>query len=426
MAEGWKGERWRGIERPYSFEDVRLLRGSWPTECAIAKALSEKFWNLLKTRPYVFAAGALTGSQAVQMVDAGFEAIYVSGWQVAADANEAYSMYPDLGLYPSNSGPILVKRILKALRRADQIRALEGRSRPDYFVPLIADGEAGFGGPLHAFELVSAFLETGVASVHLEDQHPTERRCGHLGGKVLAPLGNFKRTLIAARLAADVLDVPMVLIARTDAEGASYITSDHDPVDSRYVYGERTPEGYFRFRGGLDAAIDRALEVAPLAEMIWFETKRPSLSDAKEFAKKVLSRYPDKMLAYNLSPSFNWRKSLTDEEIAAFQDELGRMGYKFQFITLAGFHALNASMFELARGLRQRAMPAYVELQEREFELERFGYRAAKHQTFVGTHYYDKLYDVITGGEASARALEGSTEVEQFVRESKRSSGPVR
>lgn len=410
----WKSERWHGIVRPYSIEDVELLRGAWPPHCVLAKSLSEKFWNLLKTRPYVLA-GALTGSQAVQMVDAGFEVIYVSGWQIAADANEAHSTYPDLGLYPSNSGPILVRRILRALRRADQIRALEGRSGPDYFVPLIADGEAGFGGPLHAFELVSGFIEAGVASVHLEDQHPTERRCGHLGGKVLAPLSNFKRVLVAARLAADVLDVPLVLIARTDAEGASYITSDHDPVDSRYVYGGRTPEGYFKFRGGLDAAVDRALELAPFAEMIWFETKRPSLEEAKEFAGKVLSRFPEKMLAYNLSPSFNWKKSLSDEEIAEFQDELGRMGYRFQFITLAGFHALNASMFELARELKRRNMPAYVALQEHEFDLERHGYRAAKHQTFVGVHYYDKVYDVITGGEGSARAMMGSTEAEQFV-----------
>ncbi|MCS7095219.1 MAG: isocitrate lyase [Thaumarchaeota archaeon] len=411
----WRGDRWRGIERPYSREDVELLRGSWPSDCVVARELSEKFWSLLKSRPYVFAIGALTGGQAIQMIDAGFEAIYVSGWQIAADANENHSMYPDLGLYPSNSGPTLVRRIIRALRRADQLRALEGRRGPDYFVPLIADGEAGFGGPLHVFELVSGFLEAGAASVHLEDQHPTERRCGHLGGKVLAPLSNFKRMLVAARLAADVLEVPMVLIARTDAEGASYITSDHDPVDSKYIYGERTPEGYFKFRGGLDAAIDRALEVAPLAELVWFETKRPSLDEAKEFAKKFLSRYPEKMLAYNLSPSFNWKKTLSDEEIAEFQSELGRMGYKFQFITLAGFHALNASMFELAKGLKRENMPAYVELQEHEFELERDGYRAAKHQSFVGVHYYDKLYDVITGGEASAKALAGSTESEQFV-----------
>ncbi|MEM1953950.1 MAG: isocitrate lyase [Nitrososphaerota archaeon] len=410
---GWKDERWKGIVREYTYEDVLRLRGTWPSQAVYSRLLSEKFWNALKTRPFVFAVGAMTGTQAIQMVDAGFEAIYVSGWQVAADANEVGMMYPDLGLYPSNSGPELVRRILRALRRADQIRHLEGRRGPDYFVPLVADCEAGFGGPLHAFEVVREMIEAGAASVHLEDQHHSERRCGHLGGKVLVPLDAFKRTLTAARLAADVMDVPLVIIARTDSLDASFITSDHDPIDSQFVTGGRTPEGYYRFTGGMDAAVARALEVAPYAELIWFETKRPSLEEAKEFARKVLSRFPEKMLAYNLSPSFNWTK-LDREQVAQFQRELAKLGYKFQFITLAGFHALNASMFELAKGLIEEGMLAYVRLQEREFELEKVGYRAARHQSFVGVQYYDLVYDLITGGRASAKALEGSTEKEQF------------
>jgi isocitrate lyase len=413
---GWKDERWKGITREYSYEDVLRLRGSWPSPAVYSRLLSEKLWRMLKSRPYVFAIGAMTGTQAIQMVDAGFEAIYVSGWQVAADANEAGMMYPDLGLYPSNSGPALVRRILRALWRADQIRNLENRKGPVYFVPLIADCEAGFGGPLHAFEVVREMIEAGAASVHLEDQHHSERRCGHLGGKVLVPLDAFKRTLVAARLAADVMDVPLVIIARTDSLDANFITSDHDPIDSQFVTGGRTPEGYYRFSGGMDAAVARALEVAPYAELIWFETKRPSLEEAKEFAQKVLSRYPEKMLAYNLSPSFNWKKHLEADQIAEFQQELARLGYKFQFITLAGFHALNASMFELAKGLVEEGMPAYVRLQEKEFELERVGYRAARHQSFVGVQYYDLVYDIVSGGRASAKALEGSTEKEQFTR----------
>ncbi|MDJ0269308.1 MAG: isocitrate lyase [Aigarchaeota archaeon] len=414
IEEEWRSERWRGIARPYTAEDVLRLRGSLKIEYTVARLGAEKFWRQLATMPYISAMGALTGNQAIQMVEAGLRAIYVSGWQVAADANAAGQMYPDLGLYPSNSVPILVKRIVQALQRADQIKHLNGGPRVDYFVPIVADGEAGFGGPLHAFELMKAMIEAGAAGVHFEDQSPSERRCGHLGGKVLVPTRSFVKILIAARLAADVLGVPTILIARTDALGAQYITSDVDARDRRFITGERTPEGYYVMRGGLEAAIARGLAYAPYADMIWFETSKPDLEEARRFAEAIRREHPNKMLAYNLSPSFNWRKNLDEETIAGFQQRLGEMGYKFQFITLAGFHSLNASMYELARGMAETGLPAYVKLQQHEFELEKTGYRAVKHQSFVGTGYYDEVLRIVLGEGADRAALCGSTEATQF------------
>ena len=416
LEESWKSKRWEGIVRRYSAVDVLRLRGSWSISYSVAEKGSEKFWRLLHSSPYIFALGALTGNQAVQMVQAGFKAVYVSGWQVAADMNAAGHTYPDLGLYPSNSVPLLVRRIVQALQRADQIQSLEGRGAVDYFVPVIADGEAGFGGPLHAFELMKAMIEAGAAAVHFEDQSPSERRCGHLGGKVLVPASRFISILSAARLASDVLGVPSIIIARTDALGASYITSDIDPVDSKYIRGERTPEGYYRVEGGIDLAIDRGLAYAPYAELIWFETSRPSLEEAKEYAAAIHNRYPHKLLAYNLSPSFNWRKMVDADTLVDFQRKLASYGYKYQFITLAGFHSLNSSIFHLARELHERGMPAYVELQDFERKLEKEGYKAFTHQSFAGVNYYDAVLTAVEGGKAATVAMEKSTEKEQFTK----------
>ncbi|MEM4297293.1 MAG: isocitrate lyase, partial [Nitrososphaerota archaeon] len=381
IEEKWRSKRWEGIVRKYTAEDVLRLRGTWPVRYITAEKASEKLWYMLHTTPYVFALGAVTGSQAVQMVEAGFKAIYVSGWQVAADMNVAGQTYPDLGLYPYNSVPLLVKRIVQALQRADQIQTLERKGRVDYFAPIIADGEAGFGGPLHAFELMKSMIEAGAAAVHLEDQSPGERRCGHLGSKVLVPTRRFISILSSARLAADVLGVPSIIIARTDAIGASHITGDGDPVDSKYIRGGKTSDGYYRIEAGLDMAIDRGLAYALYAELIWFETSKPSLEEAKRYAEAIHSKYPQKLLAYNLSPSFNWAKTVDSDTLVDFQRKLASYGYKYQFITLAGFHSLNTHIFQLARDLAERGMPAYAQLQRVEIELEKHGYRAFKHQS---------------------------------------------
>jgi isocitrate lyase len=415
LAERWRTDpRWRGIERPYTAEDVIRLRGSVRIEHTLARLGAERLWALLTRPGYVRALGAMTGGQAVQMVLAGLEAIYVSGWQVAADANLAGQTYPDQSLYPANSVPALVRRINQALLRADQIAWSEGKTTTGWLAPIVADAEAGFGGPLNAFELMKAMIEAGAAGVHFEDQLASEKKCGHLGGKVLVPTGQFVRTLVAARLAADVLDVPTVLVARTDADAATLLTADVDPRDRPFLTGERTPEGFFRVRCGVEAAIARARAYAPYADVLWCETSHPDLEEARAFAEGVHEAFPGKLLAYNCSPSFNWRRHLSPEEIASFQDELGRMGYRFQFVTLAGFHALNAGMFELARGYAAEGMAAYVRLQEREFALEAEGYTATRHQREVGTGYFDLVAQTVAGGEVSTLALEGSTEAEQF------------
>src|SRR6266550_8512661 len=406
--------RWRGITRPYSSTDVERVRGSLRIEHTLARRGAEKLWQLLQNEDYVAALGALTGNQAMQQVKAGLKAIYVSGWQVAADANLAGQMYPDQSLYPANSVPALVRRINQALQRADQIYHAEGNADIDWFAPIVADGEAGFGGPLNVFELTKAMIEAGAAGLHFEDQLASEKKCGHMGGKVLVPTHTAIKHLVAARLAADVCDVPMILIARTDANGAALLTNDVDERDREFLTGERTPEGFFRVRAGLDQAIARAQSYAPFADMIWCETSEPSLAEAKRFAENVHAKFPNKLLAYNCSPSFNWRKQLDGTSIAKFQRELGAMGYKFQFVTLAGFHALSASMFKLARGYRDRGMEAYAELQEAEFAAEKHGYTATKHQHEVGTGYFDEVAQVIAGGESSTTAFHGSTEQEQF------------
>jgi isocitrate lyase len=406
--------RWRGITRPYSSADVRRVRGSLRIEHTLARRGAEKLWQLLQNEDFVAALGALTGNQAMQQVKAGLKAIYVSGWQVAADANLAGQMYPDQSLYPANSVPALVRRINQALQRADQIYHAEGNSGIDWFAPIIADGEAGFGGPLNVFELTKAMLEAGAAGVHFEDQLASEKKCGHMGGKVLVPTRTAIKHLIAARLAADVCDVPMVLIARTDADAASLLTSDVDERDHEFLTGERTPEGFFRVRAGLDQGIARAQSYAPFADLIWCETSKPDLAEAKRFAENVHAKFPGKLLAYNCSPSFNWKKKLDGATIAKFQRELGAMGYKFQFVTLAGFHALNASMFNLARDYRDHGMAAYAVLQEAEFAAERDGYSATKHQREVGTGYFDLVAQIIADGKSSTTALDGSTEAEQF------------
>ena len=410
----WKDERWEGIERPYSAEDVLKLRGSVQIEHTLARRGSEKLWNYLKTEDYINALGALTGNQAVQQVKAGLKAIYLSGWQVAADANLSGNMYPDQSLYPANSVPAVVKRINQALQRADQIHYSEGKEEIDWFQPIVADAEAGFGGQLNCFELMKGMIEAGAAGVHFEDQLSSEKKCGHLGGKVLLPTQTAVRNLIAARLAADVMGVPTILIARTDADAADLITSDIDPTDAEFITGERTPEGFYRTKAGIDQAIARGLSYAPYADLIWCETSEPNLEDAKKFADAIHAKYPNKMLAYNCSPSFNWKKKLDDETIANFQKEIAKMGYKFQFVTLAGFHALNHSMFELARGYKERGMAAYSELQQNEFASEQYGYTATRHQREVGTGYFDEVAQVITGGTSSTTALKGSTEEEQF------------
>jgi isocitrate lyase len=416
LQEEWTNSpRWAGIKRPYSQADVERLRGSVHIEHTLARLGSERLWNLLHSEPFTAALGALTGNQAVQQVSAGLKAIYVSGWQVAADANDASQMYPDQSLYPADSVPNLLRRLNAALLRADQIHHAEGRTETQWMAPLVADAEAGFGGNLNAFELMKAMIEAGAAGVHFEDQLSSAKKCGHLGGKVLVPTVEAIQKLVAARLAADVLGVPTVLIARTDAEAASLLTNDIDPRDHEFITGERTAEGFYRVRSGTRAAIARALSYAPYVDMIWCETSTPDINDAREFADGVHAKFPGKLLAYNCSPSFNWRKNLDDATIASFQRELGRLGYKFQFITLAGFHALNYSMFELARGYKAAGMSAYCRLQDAEFESEEaHGYAAVKHQQFVGTGYFDMVQEVVTGGTASTKALEGSTEAAQF------------
>ena len=415
LRESWNNDsRWKGIKRPYSAEEVIKLRGSIDIEHTLAKMGAEKLWSLLKEEDYVAALGALTGNQAVQQVKAGLKAIYLSGWQVAADANLSGQMYPDQSLYPANSVPSVVKRINQALQRADQIHHLEGDQRIDWFAPIMADAEAGFGGQLNCFELMKGMIEAGASGVHFEDQLSSEKKCGHLGGKVLLPTQTAIRNLIAARLAADVMGVPTLLVARTDANAADLITSDVDPYDRPFITGERTSEGFFRVKAGLDQAIARGLAYAPYADLIWCETSEPNIEEARRFAEAIHAKYPGKLLAYNCSPSFNWEQKLDKETIASFQKELGKMGYKFQFVTLAGFHALNHSMFELARGYKDYGMTAYSALQQAEFNNEQFGYTATRHQREVGTGYFDKVSMVVTGGTSSTTALKGSTESEQF------------
>jgi isocitrate/methylisocitrate lyase len=414
VTRDWQASRWEGIERPYSAEEVVALRGSIHVEHTLARVGAERLWALLKGDGYVNALGAMTGGQAVQMAKAGLRAIYLSGWQVAADANLSGQTYPDQSLYPADSAPALVRRLNNALLRADQIAAVEGGDGVDYLLPIVADAEAGFGGALSAFELMRGMIEAGAAGVHYEDQLAAEKKCGHLGGKVLVPTSQFVRTLAAARLAADVLDVPAVLVARTDALSATLLTSDVDPADAQFLTGERTAEGFYRVRDGLEPVIARSLAYAPYADVLWFETSTPDLGEAREFAQAIHERFPGKLLAYNCSPSFNWKRALDDAAIARFQDDLGELGYRFQFVTLAGFHALNASLFELAHGYGREGMTAYVELQEREFELEQLGYTATRHQREVGAGYFDAVARAVSGGQSSTLALTGSTEEEQF------------
>ena len=409
--------RFDGINRTYSAVDVEKLRGSVAIEHTLAKRGANKLWELLKTEPYINALGALSGNQAMQMVRAGLKAIYLSGWQVAADANTAGQMYPDQSLYPANAGPELARRINRTLQRADQIEHLEGGAKRDWFVPIVADAEAGFGGPLNCFEIMKAYIEAGAAGVHFEDQLASEKKCGHLGGKVLIPTQAAIRNLDSARLAADICGVPTVLVARTDAESAKLITSDVDERDREFITGERTPEGFFRLRegSGLDHCIARGLAFAPHADLLWWETSHPDLEDARKFAEAVHKVYPGKLLAYNCSPSFNWAAKLDQATIAKFQRELGAMGYKFQFVTLAGFHSLNHGMFELASGYRDAGMAAYSELQQAEFASEKDGYTATRHQREVGTGYFDAIATAVSAGQASTTALSESTEAAQFV-----------
>jgi isocitrate lyase len=408
--------RFDGIERPYGVEDVLRLRGSLPIEHTLARRGALKLWELLNRDEPVRALGALSGNQAMQMVRAGLEAIYLSGWQVAADSNVSGSMYPDQSLYPANSGPELAKKINKTLQRADQIEHLEGGAKRDWFAPILADAEAGFGGPLNCYEIMKAYIEAGAAGVHFEDQLASEKKCGHLGGKVLIPTQAAIRNLDAARLAADVCGVPTIIVARTDAESAKLITSDVDERDRQFITGERTSEGFFRLKdgSGLDHCIARGLAFAPHADLLWFETSHPDLEDARKFAEAIHARFPGKLLAYNCSPSFNWKAKLGDEVIARFQSELGAMGYKFQFVTLAGFHSLNHAMFELASDYRDRGMAAYSELQQAEFASESAGYTATRHQREVGTGYFDAIANAVSGGNASTTALKESTEAAQF------------
>jgi isocitrate lyase len=411
--------RFDGIERPYSIDQVQRLRGSLPVEHTLARRGALKLWELLHQDEPVRALGALSGNQAMQMVRAGLKAIYLSGWQVAADSNAAGAMYPDQSLYPANSGPELAKKINKTLQRADQIEHMEGGSKRDWFAPILADAEAGFGGPLNCFEIMKAYIEAGAAGVHFEDQLASEKKCGHLGGKVLIPTQAAIRNLDAARLAADVCGVPTIIVARTDAESAKLITSDVDERDRPYITGERTSEGFFRLKDGtgLDHCIARGLAFAPHADLLWFETSHPDLEDARTFADAIHARFPGKLLAYNCSPSFNWKAKLDEDTIARFQAELGAMGYKFQFVTLAGFHSLNHAMFELASDYRGRGMTAYSELQEAEFASEAAGYTATRHQREVGTGYFDAIASAVSGGQASTVALKESTESAQFEHE---------
>ena len=415
-TDDWRtSPRWRGLERNYSVEDVQRLQGSVIIEHTLARRGAEKLWDLLHTEEFVPALGALTGNQAVQQVKAGLKAIYLSGWQVAADANLAGQMYPDQSLYPANSVPAVVKRINQALQRADQIHHAEGKNDVDWFAPIIADAEAGFGGPLNVFELTKAMIEAGAAGVHFEDQLASEKKCGHMGGKVLVPTRTAISHLIAARLATDVSDVPTIIVARTDANAAALLTNDVDERDQEFLTGERTPEGFHRVRAGLDQAIARAISYAPYADMVWCETSAPGLTEAKRFAEAVKAKFPDKLLAYNCSPSFNWKKKLNPATIEKFQRELSAMGYKFQFVTLAGFHSLNYSMFRLAHDYKDRGMAAYSDLQEAEFAAEPDGYTATKHQREVGAGYFDDVAQLIAGGTSSTTALRGSTEQEQFL-----------
>jgi isocitrate lyase len=415
LDQRWaRDPRWAGVTRPYAAEDAIRLRGSLHQEHSLARHGAERLWDLLRTEEHVAALGCLTGGQAVECVKAGLQAIYLSGWQVAADANLAGQTYPDQSLYPANSVPAVVRRINSALRRADQIAWSTGEHDREWLAPIVADAEAGFGGTLNAFELTRAMIEAGAAGVHFEDQLASEKKCGHLGGKVLVPTKQFERTLTAARLAADVADVPTLVIARTDALSASLLTSDVDERDRRYLTGERTAEGFFRVRDGMEAAVARGLAYAPFADILWCETSTPDLDEARTFADAILHDHPDKLLAYNCSPSFNWKLHLDDEEIARFRKELAAIGYRFQFVTLAGFHALNASMFELAHGYTDEGMTAYVRLQQREMALEPDGYTATRHQQEVGTGYFDLVSQVISGGTSSTTALDGSTERVQF------------
>ncbi len=417
LNEEWSNNpRWQGVDRPYGAEDVNKLQGSLKVEHTLAKVGAERLWDLMQENPYVHTLGALTGNQAVQQVQAGLKAIYLSGWQVAGDANTAGEMYPDQSLYPVDSVPNVVRRINNALTRADQIDHSEGRSDVHWYAPIVADAEAGFGGVLNAYELMKHMIEAGASGVHFEDQLASEKKCGHMGGKVLVPTSEFIRKLTAARLAADVMGVPTVLMARTDANSAKLLTSDVDPRDQEFISDkQRTPEGFFRFNGGIECAIARGLAYAPYCDLLWCETSTPNLEEARKFADAIHEKYPDQMLAYNCSPSFNWSMHLDDLTIEKFQEEIGAMGYKFQFVTLAGFHALNTSMFELAKGYSKRGMGAYSELQKREFELaETKGFKAVKHQSFVGTSYFDAVQNTVVGGESSTAALKESTEAAQF------------
>lgn len=406
--------RWAGITRPYASEEVLRLRGSVKIEYTLAHLGARRLWELMHSEPYVNALGAISGNQAIEMVQAGLKAIYASGWQVAADNNTAGDVYPDQSLYPCNSAPQLVERINRAFRRADQIDSVEGRHDINWFAPIVADAEAGFGGSLNAYEIMKSMIEAGAAGVHFEDQLSSAKKCGHLGGKVVVPTREFVEKLVAARLAADVCGVPTILIARTDADSAGLLLSDADPQDHAFITGKRTKEGFFEFRGGIDAAIARGLSYAPYADMIWCETSTPNLQEAEKFAKAIHAKFPGKLLAYNCSPSFNWKKHLDDATIANFQQELGRLGYKFQFVTLAGFHVLNLGMFELARQYRDAGMAAYSTVQEAEFAAQENGYRAVKHQSFVGTGYFDRIAQVVSAGNSSTTAMAGSTETAQF------------
>jgi isocitrate lyase len=414
LERRWEADRWRGVRRSYSAADVYRLRGSIEMEYSLAKLGAQRLWQLLDAEPYVAVLSAVTGNQAVQEVCAGLKAIYVSGWQVAADMNEAMQMYPDQSLYPSDSVPALIRRINNALLRADQVHHLRGDHSLHWLAPLVADAEAGFGGPLQAFEIMKDMIEQGAAGVHFEDQLASVKKCGHLGGKVLIPTQEFKVKLVAARLAADVCGVDTILIARTDANSATLLTSDIDPYDQRFLTGERTHEGFFRVKNGIAAAIARGLAFAPHADLVWFETSKPDLDEAREFAAAIHRQHPGKLLAYNCSPSFNWKRHLADKELARFQDELGAMGYRFQFVTLSAFHSLNYSTFVLARDYKDRGMAAYADLQAREFEEETHGYEATRHQEFVGAAYFDEVTQVAMEGLASTLAMEGSTETEQF------------
>lgn len=415
LEESWKNDdRWEGIIRPYSAEDVINLRGTLEIKYTLAEKGAIRLWKLLNSEEYVSALGALTGNQAIQQVKAGLQAIYLSGWQVAADANLAGQMYPDQSLYPANSVPHVVKRLNQALQRADQISYSEGKEDIYWYAPIIADAEAGFGGHLNIFEIMKAMIEAGAAGVHFEDQLSSEKKCGHMGGKVLIPTQTAIRNLVAARLAADTLGIPTIIIARTDADSAKLITSDIDSRDQRFITGERTSDGFYRIKGGLNMAIARGLELAPYSDLVWFETSTPALEEAREFAEAIHAKYPEKLLAYNLSPSFNWKLKLNDKTINSFQKELGEMGYRFQFVTLAGFHALNHSMFELAADFKERGMSAYADFQQREFASEEKGYTATRHQREVGAGYFDQVAMVISGGSSATTALKDSTEESQF------------